>query len=132
MAWENSNFSKSYIAASAVSQYQPVAMVGAVSAASALDEAVMPAVASINYPLGIARASAAVGDPVTVDMAPGFAKAMARSSLGAGAWVGVIGATHSIGPLGQTGGSLIAIGMAEGSAAAGDVFTVRLVPADIV
>ena len=43
MAFENSNFSHTCRAASAVNAGQPVALVGAVAAGSALDETVVPA-----------------------------------------------------------------------------------------
>lgn len=128
MAFENSNFSKTYRAASAIAQYQAVTMLGAVSPASALDEAVLPAAASGNPILGIARASAAVGAPVTVDLAPGFAKMLAGASLGAGAFVGVMGATWSVVPIAAASIGIKAIGQSEHNAVAGDVFTVRLDP----
>lgn len=127
MAWENSNFSKTYRAASAIGQYQPVAMLGAVSAASALDEVVIPA-ANAQPLLGVARASAGVGEPVTVDLAPGFVKMLAAASLGAGAFVGLGGATWGVTPIAAASIGVKVIGQAEQNAAAADVFTVRLAP----
>jgi hypothetical protein len=128
MAFENSNFSKTYRAASAIAQYQAVAMLGAVTAASALDETVVPAAAAANPILGVSRASAAVGDAVTVDLAPGYVKMLCAASLGAGAFVGITGATWSVAPVAAASIGVKSIGQAEQNAAAGDVFTVRLNP----
>ena len=129
MAFENSNFSKTYRAASVIAQYQPVAMLGAVTAASALDETVVPVITNTVAFLGVARASAAIGAAVDVDLAPGFVKVVAAASIGAGAPVGNNnGATYAVVPIAAASIGAKALGFAEVNAAAGDVFTVRLDP----
>lgn len=128
MAWENSNFSTTFRAASVIAQYQAVTMLGNVTPGSALDETVIPAAASGNAVIGVARASAGVGEPVTVDHAPGVVKMLAAASLGAGAFVGIFGATWSVVPVAAASIGIKAIGYARMSAAAGDVFPVQLQP----
>src|SRR5689334_13158057 len=119
MAFENSNFSKTYRAASAIAQYAPVSLVGAVNAASAIDETVIPTASAISPYLGVARASAAVGAAVTVDLMPGFVKCVAAASLGQGAWVGVQPGSYALIPVAAASIGAKALGQAETSAAAG-------------
>jgi Uncharacterized conserved protein (DUF2190) len=135
MAWENSNFAVTARAASAVRAHEPVALLGAVSAASAQDEVIVP-VGSVNLDVfGVARASAAVGQPVTVDLTPGFVKAIAAASLGAGARVAV-GSTNGRLiplPLGAVASQVkFSVGVAMQSAVDADIFTVFLKPEQIV
>lgn len=135
MAFENSNFALTFVAASAIRQYQPVMLVGDLLAASALDNTVMPASQAAGAYIGIARGSAAIGDPVTVDMEPGVAKAVAGASIGAGALL-VAGSVNGALVVATAAGAAsvikYVIGKALVNAAAGDVFSVLLSPRQIV
>jgi len=136
MAFERSVRSKTYLAASAVSAMQPVAMLGAVTAGSARDEAVQAAPSYNIFPLGVARASALAGGVVTVDL-DGWVKCIAAASLGAGAPVAVGSTNGVIIPVavtaaGPTAPPRFILGFAEDNAAAADVTTVRLAPQFLV
>lgn len=138
MAFENSNFSKTYRAASAVNAGQPVVLLGALTPGSALDETVVPAGSWNLDVLGVARATVAtVGMPVTVDLAPGFVKAIAAASLGAGARVAVGSTNGRLVPVapaftGSTAAVKAVVGVAEVNAVDGDIFTVLLKPEQII
>ena len=132
MAFEQSWHSKTYRAASVVAQYQPVALLGAVTAGSALDETVVPVITNTVAFLGVARASAAIGGEVDVDTA-GYCKVVAAASLGAGAFVGNNnGATYAVVPIAAASIGAKVLGQAEQNAAAGDVFTIRINPAAFI
>ena len=135
MAFENSNFALSFVAASAIRQYQPVMLVGDLAAGSALDNAVIPGSQAAGAYIGIARGSAGVGEPVTVDMEPGVAKAVAGASLGAGALLvagSVNGALIVATAAAAASNIKYVLGKALVNAAAGDVFSVLLQPRQIV
>src|SRR2546430_1967005 len=137
MAFERSVHSKTYRAASAILAMQPVALLGSLTAGSALDETIVPQGSWNIFPIGVARASAAIGAAVTVDLANSFAKCVAGASIGAGAFVSVGSTNGVVGQFGITGGGStvsqrFALGIAEQNAAAGDIFTVQVRPQYIV
>lgn len=137
MAFEKSWHAKTYRAASVINAGQPVAMLGALTPASALDETIVPA-GSVNVAvLGVARATVAtVGMPVDVDLG-GYVKAIAGASLGAGAYVGVGCVNGILVPMAASFAATqmalrYVVGVAEVNAVAADIFTVRLAPAQII
>jgi hypothetical protein len=136
MAYENSNFSITARAASAINAHQPVAYVGAVTPGSAVDELVVP-VGSLNIDvLGVSRATVAtVGMPVTIDLPPGLVKVIAAASLGAGSRVAVGSTNGRLVPvaLGAVASQVKhSVGVAVLNASDGDIFTVLLKPEQIV
>jgi len=137
MAFENSNFSKTYKAASAVNAHQPVMMLGALTPGSAVNETVVPAGSWNLDVLGVARATAPAGGAVTVDLPPGFVKVIAAASLGAGARVAVGSSNGRLVPAalaftGSTAAVKAAVGIAETSAVDGDIFSIQLKPEVII
>lgn len=124
MAYETEaqNFKINARAASAIQQGQAV---GALVAGSQLDESVIP-VASGGIAIGVSRASAAVGDAVTV-IPFGITKMKAGASLGAytplavGSLAGNVVVPAASAPLSVIGNSLV-------NAAAGDVIPVFVHP----
>jgi len=137
MAFENSNFAKSYKAASAVNAGQPVMLLGALTPGSAVNETIVPAGSSNLDVLGVARASVAAGGAVDVDLPPGFVKVIAAASLGAGARVAVGSTNGRVVPAalafsGSTAAVKAVVGIAETSAVDGDIFTIQLRPEQII
>lgn len=142
MAWESPGSGDPFVAASAIAQFVPVRFVGdaAVDAGSQLDHTLIRAGSWNEDVLGVTIATvASPGDPVSV-VSKGFAKGIAGASLGAGARVGVGSTNGILIPLAATGGAAsanlvtlrYAVGKAVDGAAAGDVFTVRIDPTQIV
>lgn len=132
---ESQSESLAFIAASAVNAGQPVALVGAVNAASAQDLKVIPAASCNIDAIGIARATqATVGLPVKV-VVRGVTKALAGASIGMGARV-IVGSTNgvvAVGTLNAVASNVrFQIGRALVNAASGDLFSVWLQPDQIV
>jgi hypothetical protein len=91
-------------------------------------------VSTVNVePLGIALASAVnPGDGVTVLDRGNIVKVLAAASLGAGADVGVVGATTSLGLVAAASGVVKwAAGKSETAAAAGEVFSFLINPRQV-
>lgn len=93
------------------------------------------AVATFNVePLGITLATAAnAGDAVTVFDRGNVVKTLAAASLGAGADVGVVGATTSLGlcAAGASGVLKWSVGKSMTAAAAGEVFSFYVNPRQV-
>lgn len=96
------------------------------------ERGVCPAVAATTEPHGITVASALLGEGVTVFGQGNYCKAIAAASMGAGANVGVVGATRSLGLV--TGASGVAnwrVGRTVTAAAAGEVVTIYVNPSQL-
>lgn len=141
MAHTLAPYDEPYKAASAVANWVPVA---ALQPASALDETVIRAGSINDKAIGMSIATvASPGDPITVRTG-GRAKAIAGASLGAGAPVAVGSTNGILVPLLPSGlstalGSAVGaaglryvVGYAVENAVAGDVFTIRVDPGQIV
>ncbi|MCA1655151.1 MAG: hypothetical protein LC635_01490 [Pseudonocardiaceae bacterium] len=112
------------IAASAIQDRQVVAITTG-------ERWVVPIATSGTEPHGIEGrgASAAQGEGVTIMGAGNYCKAIAAASLGAGANVGVVGATRSLGLAAAASGVAgWRVGRSVTPAAAGEVFTFYVSP----
>lgn len=135
MAFEISRFAIPGRAASAINAQSPVALLGAVNAASALDNAVIQATTTALI-FGVARASAARGAPVQIDV-EGVVKCRAAASFGAGAPVGPASgvATDGLVPIAlAAAASQIKniVGYAMENEVAGNIFSVYLAPRQLL
>lgn len=93
------------------------------------ERGVCPAAAATTEPHGITVASALLGEAVTVYAQGNYCKAIAAASMGAGANVGVIGATRSLGlSAGASGVANWRVGKTVTAAAAGEVVTIYVNP----
>jgi hypothetical protein len=94
---------------------------------------VLPVSTANVEPLGVALASAALpGQNVTVLDRGNVVKVLAAASLGAGADVGVVGATTSLGrPASASGAVVWVVGKSMTAAAAGEVFSFYVHPRQI-
>lgn len=98
----------------------------AVSAGN-VQRTVQPLAANTAEPLGVALATALTGESVTVLESRNVIKVAAAASLGAGADVGVVGATTSLGISAASG--LWRVGVAVTPvAAAGEIFSLYISP----
>lgn len=119
-------------AASAISQWVPV--IG-LEGTSSIDETVIRAGSTNQFPIGMTIASvASPGDPVTV-ITEGRTKGVAGASLGAFTPVGV-GSTNGI-LIPLTRGAVASnvlnqVGIAMQAALVGDIFTILVKPAQIL
>lgn len=96
------------------------------------ERAVGPCTAGTQEPHGITVASAAIGEGVTSFGQGNYCKAIAAASLGAGANVGVVGATRSLGLVsGASGVANWRVGKSVTAAAAGEVFTFYVNPSQL-
>lgn len=124
MAWELHRHAFPGVAASNVQDRQVVTI-----AAGSADKNVHPC-ATVNVrPLGVALASAARLEAVTVHDVGNYVKAVAAASFGAGAEIGVIGATKSLNAVvGASGAVVHSVGQSVNAAGAGEVFTLYVNP----
>lgn len=97
------------------------------------ERAVSPCTAATDEPHGITGgASAAIGEGAAVFGQGNYCKAIAAASLGAGANVGVVGATRSLGlAAGASGVANWRVGKSVTAAAAGEVFTFYVNPSQL-
>lgn len=110
------------LAASAIDAHQAVRLVDA-------ERGVAPANAGNQEPFGVALATAAQGEAVTAHDVGNVVKAVAGASLGAGANVGVTGATASLSPIaGASGVIRFSVGKSVTAAATGEVFSLYVNP----
>jgi hypothetical protein len=91
---------------------------------------VLPIASANIEPFGITVATALTGQGVSVWDRGNVVKALAAASLGAGANVGVVGATNSLGLIaaGASGSVVWAVGKSMTAAAAGEVFSFYINP----
>lgn len=119
-------------AASAISQWVPV--IG-LEGTSSIDETVIRAGSTNQFPIGMTIASvASPGDPVSV-VGAGKAKGIAGASLGAFTPVGVGSTNGILIPLTRNAVAsnvLNQVGVSVQAAAAGDTFTIIVNPAQIL
>lgn len=93
------------------------------------ERAVVPLAAGTVEPHGITGASALLGEAVTIYGQGNYCKAVANASLGFGQYVGVSGATKSLGIVAGASGTVVwAVGRSVTAAAAGEVFTFYVNP----
>lgn len=142
MAEHNIRGAESLKAASAIAQWVPV--IG-LEGASSIDETVIRAGSYNQFPIGMTVAtSASPGDPVLVVTA-GRTKAVAGASLGAFTPVGVGSTNGILIPIARGAGGAVGpsahvatvtqvnqVGIALHAAAAGDIFSIVVSPAQIV
>lgn len=96
------------------------------------ERGVVPVVAATTEPLGITIATGLRGEAVTVITHGNVAKAIAAASIGAGANVGILGATRSLGlAVGASGVANWRVGKSVTAAAAGEAFGVYVAPAQL-
>jgi hypothetical protein len=125
MAWTQHKHVLPRQAASAIRDYVPVKAAGA-------DTAVLAAAAT-DQVLGFTIASAASpGDSLAV-VHQGVVKALCAASVGAGVEVSVASTNGGLGPVaaGASGVDRQAVGISQGAAAAGEIFSVLLRPRNI-
>lgn len=133
MAHVKSTIGEPFKAASAIAQWVPVM---GLEGSSSIDETVIPAGSYNQFPIGMTIATvASPGDPVTV-IQFGRTKGVAGASLGAFTPLGV-GSTNGI-LIPVARGAAVAstitktVGYSVQAAAAGDVFTIMVSPAEVV
>lgn len=96
------------------------------------ERGVCPVAGLTVEPHGITVASALLGEAVTVYGQGNYCKAVANASLGAGALVGVTGATRALGLAAGASGSVVwSVGRSVTAAAAGETFTFYVNPRQI-
>jgi hypothetical protein len=126
MAWTQHKHTLPKQAASAIRDYVPVKE-------TAVAEKVVLAASNIDQVIGFTIASAASpGDSLAV-VHGGVVKAVAGASLGYGAEVSVASTNGALGPApaGASGFDRQAVGVSQGAAAAGEIFSVLIRPRGI-
>lgn len=132
MAHENVSRGEPFKAASAIMQWVPV--IG-LEGTSSIDETVIRAGSTNQYPIGMTIASvASPGDPVTV-VIEGRTKGIAGASLGAFTPVGVGSTNGILIPLARgavASNILNQVGISMQAALVGDIFTILVKPGQII